>query len=101
MVSSEVLTKRCQLPLAIAALVTDPDRDESAQDTSKCDGIDFEHPAEFDCRSVTIGNEIREAKLRGNVENLRGLGAERCVQQRRDRLLRMLVFCHELGHHAR
>src|SRR5262249_61968156 len=39
-VSSQVLTERRQPELAIAALVTRPDRDEPAQDTSKCNGID-------------------------------------------------------------
>jgi hypothetical protein len=83
-------------------LFTDPYRDESAQDTSKCNGLDSENSAEFDCTSVTSRNEIREAKLRGNVENLSGLGTERGMEQRRDRLLRMLLFRHELDpHHAR
>jgi hypothetical protein len=94
MVSAEILTKRRQLELAVAAFVTDSYRNEAAQDTPECHGVSFQHSAKLDRGTVALQKEIGQTKLRSNVEDLSRLGAERRVEKRRDRLLRVFRICH-------
>jgi len=94
MIISQILTERRQIELAVVALFTGSQCNQSDQDTSKCGGIGSDDSGKVGCSSVAFPDAIGEPKLRGYVEDLRTLSAERRMEERSDGSLRMIRIRH-------
>src|SRR5690348_3095407 len=95
MVISQILAERRQVELAVVALFTGSQCNQSDQDTSKRGGISSNDSGKVGRSSVAFPDAICEPKLRSYVEDLGTLSAERRVEKRRDGSLRMIRIPHD------